>query len=291
MDGSRLRTALRSGKRVYGTLIVSTSPRWVDVVAATALDFLFIDTEHISIPIDTLSWMCHAYRLAGKPVIARIPSPDPYQATKVLDAGATGIIAPYVETPEQAMRVGTAIKRRPLRGAALGAAVDRPDEVPPALASYLDSWNADNVFVANIESPLGIRNLDAILELGVVDAVLVGPHDLTTSLGVPEKWRDERFEAAVETIIRTARRHNVGAGVHATYESCIDQEVKWAGIGANLMIHRGDILLFASGINHDIAALRARLGDTAGTTGGDRDGSRNDGPTASVDAPGSSPKI
>jgi len=101
MNPKEIKEAFRNGKRVYSSLIVSPSPKWSLSVRRTGIDFTFIDTEHITIDSTTLSWMCRTYRQLDVPSVVRIPSPDPYQACKVLDAGACGVIAPYVETVEQ----------------------------------------------------------------------------------------------------------------------------------------------------------------------------------------------
>src|SRR5258707_5272328 len=117
MTPTQLRAALRAGRPVYGTLIVSDSPRWPASVAQIGLDFVFIDTEHIAIDRHPLSWMCHTYAALGLPPIVRIPSPDPYEATKILDGGAVGIVAPYVEAADQVRALRGAVKLRPLKGA------------------------------------------------------------------------------------------------------------------------------------------------------------------------------
>ena len=107
---------LRRADRLYGTLIVSPSPHWVPVVASLGLDFVFIDTEHIPLDREKLAWMCQAYHAVGLPPIVRITSPDPYEACVALDGGAVGIVAPYVETPEQVRELVGAVKKRPLKG-------------------------------------------------------------------------------------------------------------------------------------------------------------------------------
>ena len=117
MTGNELRGALHEGTYVYGTLIVSTSPHWVQAVQSLQLDFVFIDTEHIAIERQTLAWMCQAYTGIGVAPLVRIPSPDPYQACMVLDGGASGVIVPYVETPEQVEKLAGAVKMRPLKAA------------------------------------------------------------------------------------------------------------------------------------------------------------------------------
>ena len=73
------------------------------------LDFVFIDTEHTPIDRTTLAWMCKAYAGINAPTIVRIPTIDPNQATQVIDAGAAGVIAPYIETPEQGKRLSAKV--------------------------------------------------------------------------------------------------------------------------------------------------------------------------------------
>jgi 2-keto-3-deoxy-L-rhamnonate aldolase RhmA len=270
MKGQELRTALRSGQRVYGTLICSNSPRWpVDGVAPLGLDFVFIDSEHVPLDRGQLSWMCRTYAAMGVAPIVRIPSPDPYWATMVVDGGAQGVIAPYLETPEQARRVGSAIKLRPLRGQRLERAASGQEPLSPELQEYTGTRNAGLSFIANIESIPAMEALDEILEIEYLDAVLVGPHDLSTSLGVPEQYEHPRFIAAVDEIFRKARVHGRGAGIHAVYTQAVQHEIRWAEMGANLIIHSADIYAFRRAMQADLAAIRGALGDLPGATPAD----------------------
>ena len=91
MTPAQFRQRLIAGDVLFGTLIVSPSPRWPEVVRDCGLDFVFIDTEHISLDRTDLSWMCRTYAAMGLPPIVRIPSPDPYGAGMVLDGGAAGL--------------------------------------------------------------------------------------------------------------------------------------------------------------------------------------------------------
>ena len=113
MNAPQMRAALRSGQRVYGTLITSDSPRWPAQVAQIGLDFVFIDTEHVALDRLPLSWMCQMYGALGMAPIVRIPSPDPFAATMALDAGAVGVVAPYIETVEQAGQRVNALRLEP----------------------------------------------------------------------------------------------------------------------------------------------------------------------------------
>ena len=113
MKGNEIIECLRSGKRVYGTLTVSTSPIWPKVVKSLGVDFVFIDTEHIPIDRNELSWMCIAYQNMDIAPIVRIQSPDPYLASMALEGGASGVIAPYIESVDQVLDLVGAVKKNP----------------------------------------------------------------------------------------------------------------------------------------------------------------------------------
>jgi 4-hydroxy-2-oxoheptanedioate aldolase len=258
---------LRGLDRLYGTLLVSPSPHWVPVVAGLGLDFVFIDTEHIPLDREKLAWMCQAYRAVGLPPIVRITAPDPDQACAVLDGGAAGIVAPYVETAVQVRELVGAVKKRPLKGALLahhlaGAPLD------PTLAAYVVTGAAGRTLIVNIESVPALEALDEILAVEGLDGVLIGPHDLSSSLGVPERYDHPRFIAACDTIITKARARSVGAGIHVIYQAnrTADEE-RWARLGANFILHAADIILFAEGIRRELGELKLHLGDATGQDG------------------------
>ncbi|MFP6886230.1 MAG: aldolase/citrate lyase family protein [Opitutales bacterium] len=259
MTGQELATVLRSGQRAYGTLIVSTSPKWPESVRNSGLDFVFIDTEHIPIGRETLSWMCRTYAAMGLPPIVRIPSPSPVDACKVLDGGACGIVAPYVESAEQVRKLVGAVKLRPLKGKLAETALLKPDAVDPQLRDYLDNFSSGNVLIVNIESVPAIENLDAILGVPGLDAVLIGPHDLSVSMEIPEQYRDPAFDKAVRDVIKRARDKNTSVGIH--FWEGLDMEIEWAKAGANLIIHSGDISLFSSTLRKDLKEMREVLGN------------------------------
>lgn len=260
MNPIELGAALRSGARVYGTLVISPAPSWPTQVKRLGLDFVFLDTEHISLDRHQLSWMCQTYSALGIAPLVRIPSPDPYQATMVLDGGAAGVVAPYVETVEQVKALRGAVKLRPLRGRYLQRIVDGGEEPGVELSQYLKDYNKDHLLIINIESLPAIEALDEILAVPDLDAVLIGPHDLSCSLGIPEQYYHPRFDQAVRTIIRKTRALSVGAGMH--FWAGLNQQITWAREeNLNLIIHRADILAFAEYMSREISCIKEALGD------------------------------
>ena len=258
MNGQELIAALRGGKRVYGTAIYSPSPIWPRVVTNLDLDMVFIDTEHTPHDRNTVSWLCNAYSALGLAPVVRIPAPDPYQAQMVLDGGAQGVIAPYVETPEQAKAMAGAVKFGPLKGDKLRAALEGEAALEPALHDYLAERSAGKALFINIESVPALQRLDAILEVPYVDCVLVGPHDLSCSLGVPEQYDHPDFQAAIHSIIRKARAKDVGIGIHHNFTH---HQIDWIKAGANLVMHSSDISAFNRALTAEFKAIRAATDD------------------------------
>jgi 4-hydroxy-2-oxoheptanedioate aldolase len=258
MNGQDLIRALRAGQRVYGTAIYSPSPIWPRVVQNLDLDMVFIDTEHTPHDRNTVSWLCNTYAALNLAPIVRIPAPDPYQAQMVLDGGAHGIIAPYVESPEQVKALGGAVKFGPLKGERLRAALDGETELEPALSDYLAARNANKALFINIESVPALERLDEILGLPYIDCVLVGPNDLTCSLGIPEQYDHPDFQEAIGVIIQKARANQVGVGIHHNFAH---HQIEWIKAGANMVMHSSDISAFNRALTAEFKAIRAATDD------------------------------
>ena len=255
------RDALHSGRRVYGTLVASTSPRSVESLAGLKLDCVFIDCEHIPMNWPDLGWMCRAYRGLGIVPIVRIPRADPFEACRALDVGARGIIAAYVETPEEVSLLRGAVKLRPFKGKRLADILSGKAPLDPELAAYVENYNRNNILIVNIESVAAIQALDSILAVPGLDAVLVGPHDLSCSLGKPEQYDHPLFEEAMHQIISKARAANIGVGVHNL--PTVEQDIKWGKAGLNLFLRMSDLMLFRRGLHDDLTRLRESMGQDA----------------------------
>ena len=259
MNGREMREKLHNGEHVYGTMIVSESPKWPGAAASSGLDFAFIDTEHIAQDRTKLSWMCQLYAANGMVPVVRIPSPDPYEAAMVLDGGAQGVIAPYVETVDQVRALVGAVKYRPLKGKKLYDALNGVTPLEPEVAEYLAARNANSVAIVNIESRAAMDNLDDILAVEGLDAVLIGPNDLACNLGIPDQYFHPLFVAAVDEIITKAHKAGVGAGIHVFYGDSMEQEIRWAKMGANLVVHSIDISAFRNTLRTEFDIIKGAV--------------------------------
>jgi 4-hydroxy-2-oxoheptanedioate aldolase len=266
MVGKDFRNALREGKKVYGTQISSTSPKMFDSVISLGLDFVFFCNEHVQYNPETLSWMCNAFKAAGVNPLVRILEPSPYLATQALDAGACTVLVPYVEEIEDVIALIGAVKYRPLKGKKLMRILHGEEKPSEELKQYLIHNNRNNSLVLNIESEKGVAMMNEYLAIQTldgpgVDGLMIGPHDLSTSYGMPEKYFSKEFLELTEGIIKNARAKGVAVGGHTGYRDSLDLQLEWAKMGATMLLHCSDAFLFANQLNNDLNKIKKLLGD------------------------------
>ena len=256
---------LNDGKIVYGTCIVSTAPVWSKSLAPSPLDFVFLDTEHIPLDRNELTMLCQVYGAMGLSTVVRIPYPDPYLACMAKDAGATGVLAPYVEDVEQIIQMVGATKYRPLKGNRLDRVLRGTETLEPELINYLNNYNEGSMCLINIESIAAVEKLSSLLEVPGLDAVVIGPHDLSINMGLAEQYEHPEFEKVVKTIIHQSRKKGIAAGIH--FPGNPDRQIKWAKEGANIVLHSSDMGLFKQKLNEDITRIKEAVGDHTVMTG------------------------
>jgi len=256
MNTMKLKEKFSEGKRIYGTAVVSPSVKWIEVIKQAHLDFVFLDSEHIPMGRETLANLCTMYAASEIPTIVRIPSPDPFSACTTLDGGASAILAPYVETKAQVKELVGAVKYRPLKGAKLRQILDGK-QPGTKLKKYIEKRCLNNLLFINIESQPAVDNLTELLSVPGIDGVIIGPHDLTCSMGIPEEYNNPMFEETVTKIIKECVTRNLGIGIHLSEEP--EQQIKWARVGVNIILHSSDISLFSKMLTEDINKIRESL--------------------------------
>lgn len=261
MNAKQIRDTIARGGRVYGTLITSMASNWPTHVARTGVDFVFIDTEHIPLNAETVSQMCRVYAACNMAPLVRIPSADPWEAGRAIDSGAAGVVVPYVETDKQVRDVVRAVKLRPLKGKKLDNILDGTELPQAELKDCLRNYNADNLLLANIESCPAIENLDAILSTTGLDGIVVGPHDLSFSLGMPDQYEHRKFTEALRTIADSANSKGLICGIHFMGCGPTSLAINWIKLGYNLLIQHADFLYVAQGLSKDLQMIQRALGD------------------------------
>jgi 2-keto-3-deoxy-L-rhamnonate aldolase RhmA len=261
MVGREFKEALHSGKSVYGTLITSPSPRSFELTCSLGLDFVFMCNEHVFYNPETLGWMCRAYRAVGMNPVVRIPEPDPFLATQTLDSGAGAIVVPYAENIEDVLDLVGAVKYRPLKGKKLQKILHGEEKLSEDMGDYISKHNRNNTLILNIESPEGIKNMDRFFSIRSeegpgVDGILLGPHDLSVSTELPEKYNSKEFIKLSCDVIRKAREAGIASGGHTGFKCSLGLQSAWAKAGANIILHSSDMFLFGDKLIEEMNELR-----------------------------------
>ena len=189
--GSQLRTQIRSDLALGTFLIEVCTPSVIELLALAGFDFVVVDMEHSSIGFADLPAYVSASRTAGIPIVVRPWSQDTGLIGKILDAGVSGIMVPHVESADQARAIVAQARFAPEgdRGFSPLARYD-------ALERPLSDFNDSTFVILQIEGKRGVENMREIAFVEGVDAIFVGPYDLSLSLGLEPGGPDVYAAAA-----------------------------------------------------------------------------------------------
>lgn len=229
-----LRTVWEEGRNTLGAWIMSADPVIAEATARAGFDYVCVDQQHGTADYRTLVSMVQAIELGGSIPITRVTWNDPGLIGRALDAGAHGVIVPMVNTVAQAEAVVSASRYAPDGARSFGPVL------PGIRHSVSMPWSIRNVTVIPmIETAEAISNLDAILAVPGIDAVYVGPADLSLTLGLAPGNNDGEaaFDNALATISAACQRHGVVAGIHSVgslTERRIEQGFRMVTIASDL---------------------------------------------------------
>lgn len=205
--------ALRANSKPIMTFLGLPSFRTAQIVAQSGVDGIIIDCEHGHISDDSMHSSTAAIAALGVSPLVRLRMTHADLIKRALDAGAHGIVVPQISTAEDARAVVTHSKFPPqgLRGQGSAfPAITHGIDIP----TYLKTANETLITCVQIESILGVENVDAICAVPGVDMIFIGPNDLALSvLGyVPAKGNEPEFVGAIEKIVAAARKHGKWVG-------------------------------------------------------------------------------
>lgn len=258
MNGTQIRDCLHSGQRVYGTHIASLmNPMAAMLATQLDLDFAFFCTEHMPLDRTEVSMMCYLYASKGISPIVRVPTMNATEISMALDAGAQGIVVPYVETVEEVKAAVGAVKYRPIKGRVLDELMSGKAKPNAKTRAFLDTFNREHYLIIGVESVPAMDNLEALISVQGVDGVFLGPHDITVSMGIPTEYENPDFVDAIESVIRRCRAANVGVGLHTNLLRLQPQTLKrFLDAGMNWLLNGADITTMCHEMNRQIHALR-----------------------------------
>ena len=214
---NHLKSLLDAGEAAIGAQLRFGSPSIAELFGCAGFDYVVFDAEHA--PQTQTGILSQIQGLASTPAtpVVRVPRNDPDLFRVYLDMGAGGILAPFIKTPEEA-QAGARACRYPPRGTR-GYGPDRAARYGFD-AHYFDEADDQVLYMVIIETVEAVDAIDEILSVDGVDAYVVGPFDLSISLGVPRQFDHPRFTGAVKKVFEAAREAGKTAGIDVDAIPC-----------------------------------------------------------------------
>ena len=207
-----LKKRLNKKELTIGSWIQIGSPVVAEIMTQAGFDWLVVDMEHSAISIGDAQLLIQIIDLSGCVPLVRLSSNDATLIKRVMDAGAHGIIVPNVNSEDDAVSAVKAVRYPPagIRGVGLWRAQGYGYD----FEKYKEWQAAESVVIVQIEHIEGVNNLEAILRTKGVDGFIIGPYDLSASLGIPGEFEHSDFKNAIDKVNCVSRQMNALMGTH-----------------------------------------------------------------------------
>jgi 2-dehydro-3-deoxyglucarate aldolase len=207
-----LKERLLGCELTIGSWISLGHPAIAEIMASAGFDWLVVDLEHSVIDLRIAEELIRTIDLKGCSPLVRLTSNDRNQIKRVMDAGAHGVVVPMVNSADDARQAVAAVKYPPegVRGVGLA----RAQAYGAAFQRYKEWVATESIVVVQIEHIDAVHAIDEILAVNGVDAFIVGPYDLTGSMGIPGEFGEPQFERAMQTILEAGHKHQIPSGIH-----------------------------------------------------------------------------
>ena len=250
---SPLKAALKDSKKVnIGSWITLGHEAIAEIMANAGFEWLCVDLEHSTMSITEAGRLIRTIELAGAVPLVRLSNNDHVQIKRVMDAGAHGIIVPLVNTKEDALRAYQAMHYPPkgIRGVGLA----RGQKYGASFVDYKKHLESA-VLIVQIEHKTAVENLEQILSMPEVDGYIVGPYDLSASMGFPGEFDRPDFKAAMAKIVEIGNKSGKAGGLHIV-EPNQDQLKKVISEGAWFVAYSLDIRMLEQSCMQGIQSLK-----------------------------------
>ena len=248
-----LKKKLFNNKASIGSWITLAHPAIAEIMANSGFDWLAIDLEHSVITIREAEELIRVIELSGVIPLVRLTSNSSDLIKRVMDAGAHGIIVPMVNSAAEAELAVQSIKYPPLGSRGFGLA--RAQKYGADFNSYKE-WEADSsIVIVQIEHIDAVNNLREILSVPGVNGFIIGPYDLTGSMGIPGDFKNSKYLEIMNEIRRISSEVGIPGGVHIIepdteqLEKCLNDKYEFIAYSLDIRILDSSCRSALEGVN------------------------------------------
>jgi len=207
-----LKNKLKNHELTIGTWLSFAHPAIAEIMSKAGFDWVVIDLEHSCINIREVEEMIRVIDLAGSVPLVRVSSNDPVQIKRVMDSGAHGLIIPMVNSKEDVNKIVSAV-HYPDKGTR-GVGLARAQGYGARFHDYMEWLKKEAVIIVQIEHVDALKNIKEILSCDDVDGYIIGPYDLSSTMGLPGQFNHPDIAEAFKSIREAGVRSKKPGGLH-----------------------------------------------------------------------------
>lgn len=254
MKNQKFSVRLRNHELLIGTIVCLPSAAIAELLSSVGFDWLFIDAEHGPFSPEQALPLLQASKV---PTLIRVPQADSSMLQKALDIGATGVIVPQVNSAQQAEEVVLSCRYPPQGTRGIGLA--RAHGYGQTFTAYLEHASTDTCIVIQVEHKDAIAEIDSIVEVDGIDAILIGPYDLSASYGKPGQVDAREVSQAIVTTAAAAQRKGIALGFFGVTPDAV---LPYIREGFSLIAVATDTLFIGEGAKNCLKDLQQKIKNT-----------------------------
>jgi len=255
MRDNRVRRMLADGQTVFGTMISTLrEPAVVQIMVGAGFDFIMVDMEHGPYDMVDISNLMTVARLLGITPFVRVADCQYHIIARSLDAGAQGVMIPRVESVDQVRLAVDACRYPPIGKRGASVTKGHNDYLKAPLGEFVEHSNREVMLILQIEREAAVRDIDALLSFPGVDAAVIGPNDLSISLGTPGDYRNGIMTDAIQRVVSSCEQRNLPCGMHVGDRQLLRH---WMERGMRLVMCSTDVQMLYGEAGRILQDLRA----------------------------------
>lgn len=223
---NRLKSKLKAGQPAFGVISTSTDSQLADLFGLAGFDYYMLDAEHGLLHPDRVVDVIRACELTGMTPLVRIGPKDPKLVLQYLDSGMMGVMMPDLRNASEVKMLVDAVKYPPVgkRGVGMSRASSYMAYSGEA-EKYLDFANEQTMVIPQFEDPALLDDFEAMLSQPHVDAVVIGPRDLSLNMGFPDGPNHPEVQEMIDKVIAVCKKAGVAAGITAAARADADKMI------------------------------------------------------------------
>lgn len=237
-----------------GSWLQIGNPDFTSIMIQSGFDFLVIDMEHGTISERGLPALFEVFKGTNCVPMVRVAKNDQILIRRALDLGAKGIIVPGVKSKEDVIKAETAIYYPPKGERGIG--FSKANNYGIGFEEYFKSSNNNVLFVTQIEHSTAVKNIDEIFSSKNIDSYIIGPYDLTGSMGIVGEFNNDEYIQNLDIIKSAAEKNGIRSGIHIVWPE-IEELKKVVSEGYKFIAYSTDALLLHEKCNYDLMKISA----------------------------------